>query len=209
MQKLILFLFLLLFSSATIAGQQSDKNLILEFTSGANAGWWIFNKGMSDIDLGRDQTSLALFVPIQLNVLYRFGQIKIGAGINYSFMKKEDMKNSSSSDLYPISKKFVTLKKIALISEYDIFQSEFYILSPQLKFGWFDINSIHPDNSNFKTKTFWEFGITNEIKFSSINFIIRPVYNHAIINSKLGDTKNREHKFYNIGIMAGMRIFLF
>jgi len=150
-----------------------------------------------------------LFAPIQLNILYKINQIKIGAGITYSLMFKTEMKNPSNSSLYPIAENAVTFKKIAIIFEYDIYKGAFYTISPQLKFGWFDINSVHPDKNNFKNKNFWEFGITNQFQFSSFSLIIRPVYNYANITSQLGDIKNREHNFYNVGITVGLRFFLF
>lgn len=213
MQKIYILVSLILFTSVTVANPPEKYNLILEISSGVNAGWWIFNKGFLENQLGQDHTSLALFIPAQINILYKIDHLKIGTGLNYSFMFKTDMKKSSHSDtelsLYPIANKTVVLKKLALISEYDIYSSENYTMSPHLKFGWFDINTIHPDQLNFQDKIFWEFGITNQIKLESLSIIIRPVYNYANIKSHVNNIKNREHNFYNIGILIGMRYSIF
>jgi len=71
MQKIRIIVFLFVLTLASLANHPSSKNLILEISSGANAGWWIFNKGTTENNPGPDQTSLALFAPIQLNILYK------------------------------------------------------------------------------------------------------------------------------------------
>ncbi len=196
--KSITFLILLL--PALAFGQMQNKRLVLEYSTGLATGWWVYNKGTSDSGrfntFGIDRTNNSVFLPSEFNVLYRVKKIKFGAGLNYSFFFVSRMRGFEDSDnlffRYEISDGSVRLKKFSLQTEFDVIRKGRYTLSPNVRFGIFKLNTLHPEKDNFGRQTFWEFGITNEVGFSRFGFVLRPKYNALTIQPK--EAKNKDEK---------------
>ena len=95
-----------------------------------------------------------------------------------------------------------------VLAEFDLIQQINYTLSPIVKFGFFRIDTTHPEKENFGAKTFWTFGLTNEIKLSKISLIVRPVYDVLTILPHEEKARNEKHNIYSLGINFGVRYLI-
>ena len=209
------FIFFLFLSEVGIS-QNSQPEFSLEIISGAEIGWWIYNKGSTEAgvknNLGWDKARVSPFIPIEINGIVIFKKWSIGAGFNYSMLLENEMDNHRDSRQffaqYEIAERFVTLSSFQVLTEYRLFQSPKFSLNPGIKAGYFLINTTHPQKDNFGPKLFWEFGLTHEIIFSRIRFLIRPNYTTMIIFPKNRLNENEIHHLYSFGVNVGMRLFL-
>jgi hypothetical protein len=207
--------FLLILICSAICQDQHDS-LIIEVMSGVESGWWVYNKGSTEEgvqnNLGRDRTGYRLFLPTELNIFYKMHRFKIGAGINHSWFFENTMFSSTDSyfyrDRYSVSKNAVKILKVNLAGEFDLIQKMKYALSPVIKFGIFQIDTTHPEKANFGMKTFWGFGITNQIKLSKFNLILRPVYYLLTIKPDVQKANHEQHNIYSLGLNIGLRYSL-
>lgn len=191
----------------------SQNSLNVEFTSGIETGWWVYNKGSTDShlanNLGWDRTRHSIFLPAELSVFYQSGRYGIGAGINYSVFFVYQMVRSTDTyflpSIYRVSDNSVKFLKMNLLAEFGLIQKVSYSLSPIVKFGLFHIDSTHPRKENFGRKTFWTFGITSEIKMSKISLVVRPVYNVLTILPREEKEFNEKHNIYSMGLNFGIR----
>ena len=209
-------IFLILLIPSLTFCQTKSNRLVLEYSTGVATGWWVYNKGTTDPGLfntlGIDRTNHAVFFPIDFNVLYKFKKIKLGAGVNYSLFFASRMRSFEDSDnlfsRYKISDGTVKFKKLSLQTEFDFIEKGTYTLSPNVRFGIFKLDTIHPEKANFGRQTFWEFGISNEIRFSRFGLVLRPKYNASTIQPEAANNKNEKHNLYNFGLDLGIRYWI-
>lgn len=211
--KIIYFL-LILISGAVC---QTNQNLQIEILSGVETGWWVYDKGSTEEstpnNLGWDRTRHRAFLPTEINAFYKIHRYKIGLGVNHSWFLENTMLSSSDTyffpNRYPVSESTVKIFKLYFQSEIDLVQKPKYSLSPVIKFGFFNIDTNHPEKDNFGTKSFWGFGITNQIKLSKITLIVRPVLYWLTIQPKIEKVYHEKHNIYSIGLNVGLRFSLF
>jgi hypothetical protein len=110
---------------------------------------------------------------------------------------------------YQISENNIKILKMNLQTEFTLVQKPNYSLGPLIKFGIFEIDTNHPRKDDFGTKTFFGFGITNQIKISKLTAIIRPVFYWFTIQPKVEIVFNEKHNIYSIGLNIGLRYSLF
>ncbi|MDN5202646.1 hypothetical protein QQ008_14755 [Fulvivirgaceae bacterium BMA10] len=193
-----------------------NKKIALEISIGAEAGWWVYNKGTSDggvkNDLGWDRSHHSLKVPMGLNVLYRIHRFKLGLGGSFAFLTDDDM--IASDDTRPIRSKYkisngvVTFFTYHVASEYDLLQMSHYTFAPHVKFGFFEIGTLHPEKNNFGNRTFWEVGITNEFRKDKFVLIFRPAYTAMTIVPREEKNDGERHNVYSTGLTFGIRYWL-
>jgi hypothetical protein len=192
---------------------ECQNSLNIEFVSGIETGWWVYSKGSTEMNiqnnLGWDRTRHNIFLPAELGVFYQVDRYSVGAGINYSVFFVYQMVSSNDTysfpNIYRVADNSVKFLKMNLHAEFDLIQKIKYSLSPIVKFGFFHIDSTHPQKENFGRKTFWTFGITNEIKLSRISLIVRPVYNLLTILPHTEKVSNEKHNVYSMGLNLGIR----
>lgn len=193
-----------------------SQNLAIEATTGVQTGWWVYDKGSTDLafdnNLGWDRSHHAPFWPVGIGAFYRIGRFKLGAAIHYSRLFDKTMIGSRDSDVvrdrYPISDGAVKFVKYGLQTEFELIAKMRYTMAPLLRFGWFQIDTLHPEKDNFGRKTFWDFGLTNEIKFGKLGFIMRLIYSVLEIQPEQARNRNEHHDFYNFGLNLGVRYWL-
>lgn len=203
---------LLIFLSSAIS-QNKHNSLIIDVVSGVESGWWVYNKGSTEEggqnNLGRDRTRHRVFLPTEMSICYKIHRLKMGAGINHSWFFENTMLGSTDSYFfryrYPVSENTIKILKMNLLGEFDLIQKNNYMLSPVIKFGIFKIDTNHPEKANFGTKTFWGFGITNQIKLSKFSLILRPVYYVLTIKPDVEKASHEQHHIYSIGVNIGLR----
>ena len=192
---------------------ECQNSIKVEFVSGFETGWWVYNKGSTDSqtknNLGWDRTRHSIFLPAELNIFYKLDRFKAGVGANYSVFFVYQMVSSkdtySEPNIYHVAENSVKFLKMNLIAEFDLIQKISYSLSPLVKFGFFEIDTTHPEKENFGRKTFWTFGITNEINLSKLSLIVRPVYDVLTILPQEEKGKNEKHNIYSMGLNLGIR----
>ena len=91
-------------------------------------------------------------------------------------------------------------------TEYEVVRKKNYTFSPNLKFGSFVIQSIHPDRENFGTKFYWEISLVNEISLSRIRLVIKPEFRSMMIKPKQRMNFNEQHEIKGFGISVGVRL---
>ena len=195
----------LVISSISVLAQSSK--VYGELSSSAAMGWWIYTPGTGQ---GIDRTDYEPKISFEAAVLVKINRIGIGVGIGYStlfdnFMEEfEDTRSQRSK--YRIADNNVRFLTYHLLLEYALFSKTNYILSPQLKSGVFDIETIHPQKANFNQKWFVEFGVLNEINLSpKLWFTLRPFYQAMMISVKEELLPGEKHRVFSLGISLGVR----
>lgn len=190
-----------------------QNSLNIEFVSGIETGWWVYDKGSAGEDiannLGWDRTRHSIFLPAEFSVSFKIDRYRIGAGTNYSVFFVDQMVSSTDTysfrNFYPVADNTVKFLKMNLLFEFDLVRKISFALSPIAEFGFFRISTTHPEKENFGSKTFWAFGLTNEIKLSKISLIVRPIYNVLTILPRMEKANNEKHHVYSVGIDLGIR----
>jgi hypothetical protein len=195
---------------------ECQNSLKIEFVSGFETGWWVYNKGSTDDqvanNLGWDRTRHSIFLPAELSVFYKFDRYKVGGGVNYSMFFVYQMVSSQDTyanpKIYHVADNSVKFLKVNFLLEFDLIQKIRYIMSPLVKFGFFRIDTIHPEKENFGRKTFWTVGLTNEIRLSRFSLILRPVFDVLTILPRKEKARNEKHNVYSMGLSLGIRYSL-
>ena len=211
----IIWLLLIFFSSAIC--QSNHNSLIIDVVSGVESGWWVYNKGSTEEsvsnNLGWDRTHHRVFLPLEIGIYYQIHRYKIGLGLNHSWFFENTMFSSKDSyffpDRYPVSDNTIKILKLSLQGEFDLVQKQVFSLSPIIKFGFFKIDTNHPEKDNFGRKTSFAFGITNQIRLSKMDLILRPIFYLLTISPKVEKVYNEKHNIYSIGLNIGLRFPLF
>ncbi|MFQ5674331.1 MAG: hypothetical protein ACE5G1_00415 [bacterium] len=208
----IKFFALLLFPTLAF----SQGKFLVEASSGVASGWWIYNRGSTDPDLfnnqGWDRTQHSFFLSFKFSLFYKINRFKIGVGAYRSLFLEDTMLAFEDSDdtfsRYGISNGSVQLSMFSLQTEFDLVQSGNYTLGPKVGFGFFEIDTTHPQKGNFGQQTFWEVGLTNEIRFSRFALVLRPQYEALIILPKEARFAHEKHTIYDFGLDIGIRYWL-
>ena len=212
----LFMIFVLLFSLGVQAQQNTSSKFLLEISTGADLGWWLYQKGSvnSFLDQGQDYTHHTVTINVETDLLYRIQKLKIGAGISYSAFFENDMNGTRNSE-FLVDEYLVTngasvqFIRYNIQAEYDLIQKSKYLMSAQVRYGWFSIDTTHPEKDNFGYSSYWEFGLHHEFKINRLNFFIRPRYQVSTILPQTENFNDERHKIYGVGIQMGLRLNLF
>jgi len=197
------------------AGAQITRGthgLLMDVHSSFESGWWVYDRG-NDPDtgqqLGWDRSDNENTIAVGLDLWYQLRKMNIGIGTSYNafFETKmeafEDQLNGRKR--YPVSGGAVTFLKYYLQLEYALFQGRKYDFNLHGRFGGFSISTTHPEKDNFGLKTFFEVGITNQVHFKHVTFLIRPKYSEMTIRPVEEQNPGEIHKIRSYGISFGIR----
>ena len=107
---------------------------------------------------------------------------------------------------YLIAEDFVEFLTYSAFWEYTIHSGQKLLISPQLSAGGFTLETIHPEKDNFNTQWMLEFGVVNEIIWSSKwSLTIKPLYQVLGISVKQETYPGEKHRIYSFGLGAGIR----
>jgi hypothetical protein len=210
---------LLLLIFATIAaGQDLSQRFSLEISTGAEAGWWIYDKGSDNAaienNLGYDVTHLALILPFDAGLQYEWKKLSLGAGISYRVLNDDIMRSQGFSitggNQYTIAEERVPFFQYWVQGSYTLADRPNFRFAPVLRFGGFRLESIHPEKANFGAKYFLEGGLHHQIRiWKNLWWILRLKYTFMTIRP-VGQTHFHEnHRIYGIGANTGLRIYFF
>ena len=216
MIKHSIFTFLFLSLLTTQIQAKSDKISIgVSATSGAAAGWWIYNKGVSNtvdpgIHLGYDRSHLSMILPVDFSVVLRKNNWRFGIVAGGTWLYEDRMIGSESSDnfgqRYDIAEKAVKFKKLGFVAAYHLIDKKRFSFSPQLTLGSFNIEALHPDKDNFGFKYFFKVEMESSITIvNSLEFLVLPFYEEMAILPKTETNAGMNHRVYSFGIVGGLR----
>ena len=200
-----------------IVAQNNLNRVAVELAAGAEVGWWVYNKGTTNPDvnnnLGWDRTHLDLLSVYEINAMYSVNKWKIGGGANFTQLYNSKMVGSNDTgffnDEYNIANGTVKFYKFYFLTEYEVVKYKRYSLNPQLKAGFFKINTTHPEKDNFGVKMLYEVGFNNQVMlFNRWNFTITPRYAVLLIKPKEPNATNEKHNVYSLGVNVGLRYWL-
>ena len=193
--------------------QSHRSGFAIDISSGISSGWWLYNRGSTNPDIlndqGWDRTSNSPFWHNSISLLYRFQQLSLGVTLQYDLFLEDKMRAFDDRDAvyarYPIAENAVPFRKYGLQLEFTLLQKRRYTLSPMLQFGSFQLETDHPQSENFSGELFWVIGLTNEISWRQLSFIIRPRFSSFHMNHKETVLRNEGHQIYNFGLALGIR----
>ncbi|MDX2302661.1 MAG: hypothetical protein NW226_07660 [Microscillaceae bacterium] len=211
--KTLIYTWFCFLPASLFAQHEITPRLILELSSGADLGWWLYQKGSvnSFLDQGQDYTHHSATIGIELDLLYRLGRWRLGLGMSYGGFFEDEMNGTRNSefvvDEYLITEgAAVQFFRYNLQAEYILIQKNKFSLGPQIKYGWFEINTSHPEKENFGYRSYWEVGLQHEFKLKKIYLFFRPKYQVSTILPKEEKQPEEKHKIYGIGLQIGLRI---
>ncbi len=198
----------------TLFSQERTSKLSLDLVAGAQPGWWVFNRGSTSPeifnDLGWDRTDNKITLSVGGTLLYHWGRLKVGAGVDHARFLETFMEAFEDTDsnrrIFRISNGAVTFWKYFLQTEFEVLRKKNYVLSPNIKLGSFDIQTLHPDRENFGEKRFLEIGLVNEVTISGVRVIIRPEFRSMTIRSIQRSNFNELHNIKGFGMSIGVRL---
>ncbi|MEM6803703.1 MAG: hypothetical protein AAF696_20025 [Bacteroidota bacterium] len=212
------FCILLLLMLPSLA-QSPNSQLQFSFFSGASMGRWMYDKGLSDpvdgFHQGYDRTHLAPYVPIGLQVSYRWKKWTIGAAASISWLGDDELISSTTRIIVP-REYFITDGSDIRFSNYMLFLERTlidrsrYKLKAAIFTGSFRSVQDHPRKDLFTGRYILDLGLTNEIYVSENWFIlIRPVYKRKHIGTKDSPFIGESHEIISFGIDYGFGFNIF
>lgn len=193
------------------------QKINLQFGTGIDIGWWVYNKGSKYQYIfntqGWDRSHLSAGVPLSLNLHYKFKRFEIGTMINYTYWLDDEMMASNDSDEEVVRYKISNTNAINFINygisaKYELLKKKEYSFIPFFVYGSFWENSIHPQKSNFGRKWLIEIGVENRIYHQNYYYWIRLKYVEKRILPKTPLFFNEKHHIYNLATDIGIGFFI-
>ncbi|MEM6263287.1 MAG: hypothetical protein AAGI38_12320 [Bacteroidota bacterium] len=216
--KQLLFIGFMFPLCASLYSQQWKVGL--EATTGAEIGWWIYDKGSNlegvSNNLGWDRTHLAMMGPYEVTLLVQRERIGVGLVGGIRYLADDEMiaseHTSQIRNKYPITENEESLwmNHTGIQFSYGLIHSPRFTLAPEIRLGFFDLETIHPGKDRFGVKSFWQLSVVHSIKLTpAVEAIVRPTYFQYHISVPDPVNFNERHDIYGIGVNAGIRFWLF
>ncbi len=189
-----------------VTAQHSDK-LHIGVSTGIASGGWIYTLGTG---AGIDRTDNEAKITFEGEIIYKIKRWGLGAGIGYSILLDNTMEafedTRAQRRKYFIADNHVQFLQYHLQMEYALFSGSKYTLSPQVRIGGFNIDTIHPQKENFDNKMFIELSAVNEISLSQRLWLtIRPYYQSMLMSVKEEILPGEQHRISSLGLSFGVR----
>lgn len=210
-------LFVLLCLSGVLAtgrqaqAQYREINTYLEFSSGASFGFWRSYSAyraalVTDDQSFALQSPKAFSLPLELNIIHKLGQWKVGTGFRLNTLEANMTRGVDPNLNRFIREQFATnrlqLYQWNVQSELDLVRNKAYTLSPNVQMGIFWMNTTHPDRATFKSRSFMRLGFANQFDIANRwQLVFTPHVSALMIDTSL-DTR---HRIYLFGCSAGLR----
>ena len=207
---LLLFAFLPLALPAQVA---------IQVGGGTAVGWMIYHNGLSDDpepqSLGYDRTYVSLLLPIEGEVSWTNGNLRLGLGISHTIMYDETMIGSTdrrgNRNRYRVSPPDKTLLFDAawLSGSWQLPHEGKLALRPALRIGTFRSNITHPAWPTLGPRWLLVPGIDISYPLSQrLDLWVCPQYFHLWRNdSNLSRSKESLH-LYSLDVRLGLRLWL-
>lgn len=207
----VFFLWMLLLPLGVAGQKPHAKKVLVELGSGIDLGEWLYFKGSINPqnfnDQGQDYTHYTAHVSLEMSILYCLGKWRLGGGISQSYFFENEMRSYQDQE-YLIAKNSVKFFKYYSYLEYNLINRNKFTMSPQIRYGGFQVETIHPEKDNFGKKTFWEIGLMHTLQIQKLVFFMKPKYSSMKILPKDSIHDGERHKIYGVGLTAGVRIVL-
>lgn len=184
-----------------------------EISIGLASCWWAYQKGEDSLSkevLAWDRTHNTVLFEIDFGLFYQFNRFKTGIVLNRGIFDAQIMRAAENSfvsrKLYLVSEKNIKFLKWAWQIEYDLMKSNKFSLSPNIRYGFFNIETIHPEKENFGEKYFWDLGLSAQYQFKRIRISTRIKRSVSTIVPIHGRPKEL-HKIYNIGYQFALKYY--
>ena len=186
---------------------QNDGNFEVGINTGIASGWWIYTLGTG---AGIDRTDNQPKISVEAEVLFKPNKLGVALGLGYSWLLDNTMEafedTRAQRSKYLVAEKSVQFWQYYLQTEYDVYQSPSYTLTPQVRLGGFSIDTIHPEKDNFDAQFYFELGVLNQLALSDkFQLGLRAFYQSMKISVKEENLPGEEHRIFSLGVAAGIR----
>ena len=193
--------------------QELHKNLGITLETAAKTGWWIYHKGgtvAGKNDNGWDRTHYNFKLNIGAGLQYQVQKLSVGIFYSHAaYLEDEMLKHEDfipQRKKYEISKRAVTFEEFGISLAYDLINVKNFTMSPRLGVGKFQINSRHPDQSQFDQQYFWNLGFENKIDYRKVTWSFAPQYQEMTI--KTDQVSGAFHKIHSFGINVSITYWI-
>ncbi|MEM7374649.1 MAG: hypothetical protein AAF587_39020 [Bacteroidota bacterium] len=199
--------------------QAQSLPIHVELGAGAGAGWWVYNKGLTDtlpsIHRGYDRTHLSMVWPTEIAVSYSHKQWEWGLALGQRTLSDNQMIGSDHrrgrSRKYTISvegKKNVPIQHLSLFGRGYLLKRRHVWIGASGSIGVFYMVHQHPQKFSFRKHIAQEIGIVHLIWLSPhLALTIHPqVSNYRITTESPFD--GEKHNIYSLAARVGVRMSL-
>ena len=190
------------------------SQLSIELSSGADLGWWVYDKGLraDGTDAGYDRTHLALSIPAEASLMYQFGKWSVGVGYSQRWLDdnlligSEDRRGDRTR--YFITENFedILTRHLSLSGRYHWLQKKRFQMYARVQLGSFRSNVSIRDGAEL-TRHFWyELSLDQQFQLiGPVQLTIRPRFTRMLINTA---DPHQSHQLITIGLAAGLIVRL-
>lgn len=209
--KRLISLFLIL---SALASQGQEKRAIpdIEIYSGFDGGWWLYNLGTTnDIYYNTEGWGRSYASPsfnFGLSLIWEIKRFQIGAGFDRTWFLENEMVGAEHADrnydLYKISDGVITYWSYYGMLAFRIAEARHFSLSPMVRIGGFQIESLHPEQGNLKNKWYLQAGANLNWDMKKWALVFRPYFRSRHMKPKIG-LQNESHTIIGFGGELGWR----
>ncbi len=202
----LLFLVLILLSFATIQAQEKAGIPDIEFYGGFDGGWWIYNVGSTDPNYynteGWERSYASPTFVLGMNLAWQIKKLRIGAGFDRAWFIEDEMIGADHSDgnrdLYDISDGNIPYWSVYGLIGFRLAESKHFSMTPNLRLGYFTIESLHPDQGNFTNKWYFQAAVDMAWEQTKWALVFRPFYRSRHMKPIDGN-QNESHTIFGFG----------
>lgn len=198
---------------------QAQKGWGLEIGAGAGVGWWVYNRGFSDLPpslhQGYDRSYLSLSVPVEIAATYEFSRWQVGLGFGYRWWDVGRMVSTEnrrgSYQVYRVAERGKKVQVVSLSGQarYLVIQQGRFSLGLTAKVGTFQARHAHPEAARMSVYLSQEVGLQFRFRWGKrFACWAQPQLGDQRIFSQ-GPFRGEDHHFYHLGFLAGVQWFLF
>ena len=207
------YLIIILFFSTINTVYAQQQKLSFELSAGFGSGWWIQesdytiqNRLVTDWANSR----LSLEIPLSASLKYKFGKhIHIGTGYTFRVLMAKKLYASSpitsTSTRTNIAENTVKIKQFYFSIESPLVKAKNFNLSPKIKLGSFQLESLHPDDGNFSDRLMFETALQFEFNSKAATKpFVEMYYSNLSFRSDTPLADKRVHHIQSIGTKFGI-----
>lgn len=185
----------------------------VELSSGFGSGWWAYNRGSTSPEsadlIGLDRTPHSPYAHFGATVSLRLQRFYFGAAIHRDYFLEDKMWAFEDADnfrnRFAIADGNLPLRKKMLVLAVDMIRKSAFVMQPEIRFGSFSMETLHPDRDNFAEQRVWQIGIGNMMTSGRWALIVRPFYTVYAIRLKVQPNANASHRIYHAGVIIALR----
>jgi hypothetical protein len=197
----------------------AQSNWSLSVQSGAELGWWVYDKGFNDslpdFHQGFDRTHLSFVLPLEISLHWQNQRWQYGLGLQYRVLFDDVLIGSdhrrSSRNQYNISRNGSEVGFVQWHAQlaWQALQQGRYQFWPWLRVGGFRPFAVHPREDYYRFFLHYTLALENRVQMGekwALQFM--PRYTEKTILTRSDAFRGEQHKVYTIGIMLGVCCYL-